>query len=116
MFGPVCIHLRGFICQHNPRIAELQLCVNDPVPHGHTKQFLGSECLGIELYRGSGVLKNEVRRDRAISVGNWLGHDKLLLPRTNVQCEEYSPSWHNESSTRLRNQPSSVDGECFSTP
>src|ERR1700688_3830571 len=89
MFGSVHIHLRGFIGQHDPRISDLDLGVGDPVPHGHTKEFLRAECLSIEIDRGVGILENEIRSDRAISVGNWLDHNKALLLWTNVQCQKY---------------------------
>jgi hypothetical protein len=54
--------------------------VPDPVPHGHTKEFLCAECLRVEINRGLGILEDEIWRDGAISVGNWLDHDKVLFP------------------------------------
>src|SRR5260370_13556363 len=99
MFGAVSIHLRGLIGQHNPRVSDQDLGVADPVPHGHTKEFLRTECLPVEINRGLGILEDKIRGDRAISVGNWLDHDKVLLPWTNVQCQEYRPSGLNESAT-----------------
>src|ERR1700733_4157654 len=92
MFGSVRIHLRGLVGQHDPRVSNLDLSVSDTVSHGHTKEFLRAECLLVEINRGVGILENEIRSDRAISVGNWLDHFKPLLLWTNVQSEKYRPS------------------------
>src|ERR1035438_9913579 len=101
MFGAVRIHLRSFIGQHNPRVSDQDLGVADPVPHGHTKEFLRTEYPPVEINCGLGILEDKIRGDRAISVGNWLDHDKFLLRWTNVQCQEYRPSGFKESATRF---------------
>src|SRR5580700_4392829 len=80
MFGSVRVHLRMLVSQHDSRVSDLDLSVPDPVSHGHTKEFLRAECLLVEMNRGVGILENEIRSDRAISVGNWLDHFKALLP------------------------------------
>jgi hypothetical protein len=58
MFGSVRIHFWGFIGQHDPRVSDLDLGVADPVPHGHTKEFLSAECLSVEIDRGVGILED----------------------------------------------------------
>src|SRR5450631_1059654 len=91
MFGAVSIHLRIFIGQHNPRISDLHLRMHDPISHRHAKEFLGPECLPIEINRRVGILEHQIRSERAISIGNWLDHYEVLLLWTTVQCPSICP-------------------------
>jgi hypothetical protein len=74
-------HLRGFVSEHDRRIADSDLGVSDLAAGSrHAHQLDGAESFFVELDRASGIVDDEVRGHRVVTVGNGFhGHDESPL-------------------------------------
>jgi hypothetical protein len=68
-----------FVCEHDCRIANPDLCVADfAIRARHTHQFGGAECTFVEIDSGGSAFDNEIGSDRVITVWNRFGRHAYL--------------------------------------